>query len=67
MYTAVCDADCCVDNYQVGDATEKSGTYVLYPAATQVSDAECSHIEFPSKAMCTQLGSRLACADNFQL
>jgi len=76
-YTAVCDANCCVEKgrlsafqYHVGatgELIEKAATYVLYPTATTVSDGECSHIETSTKLMCTNMDDRKACADDFQL
>jgi hypothetical protein len=76
-YTAVCDANCCVDKGRLsafqyhtgpgGTLIEKAATYVLYPAAETVTQAECDHLETPSKFMCTNMDERLACADDFQL
>jgi hypothetical protein len=43
------------------------GHYVLYPQAARVGDLECAQIETPSKFMCTNMSSRMACADSFRL
>jgi hypothetical protein len=74
IMTAVCDANCCVErgrltifDLHVGADTIKVGHYVRYPWATTVSDGECEQIEQPTKLMCTNLGTRHACADHFQL
>jgi hypothetical protein len=72
--TALCDANCCVELGRMtvvevmlaGKAT-KVGHYVRVPPASAVSDAECKQIEQPFKAMCSNLASRLACADDFKL
>ena len=71
VYTALCDANCCVDLgrltvIEMPDRT-KLGHYVLYPVAARVGDLECAQIETPSKFMCTNMDARLACADRFQL
>ena len=41
-----------------------AATWVLGPSVTE---AECDHLEQSTKAMCTNLDDRLACADDFQL
>ena len=72
--TALCDSNCCVDlgrltvlTFPLGTTTAVLGHYVRYPWTTDVSTAECAQIELPTKVMCTQLVSRLACAGKFQL
>jgi hypothetical protein len=74
VMTATCDSNCCVElgrmmvvDLTLGGTTYKVGHYVRYPSGTMVSQAECTHIQQPLKAMCTNLASRLACADNFRL
>jgi hypothetical protein len=74
VMTAICDSNCCVDlgrltviDLPLGSGITKVGHYVRYPWADSVSSSECQTIEFPLKAMCTNLSSRLACADNFKL
>ena len=72
--TAVCDSNCCVElgrltvfEFPAGGVTFGLGHYVRYPWTNAVSAAECIQIEIVTKAMCTQLASRLACIYNFQL
>ncbi len=74
VMTAVCDSNCCVDagrftvfEFPVGNSTQKAAHYVLYPYASAVTTGECDVIQSALKFMCTNLGSRRACADNFQL
>ena len=74
VMTAVCDSNCCVEagrftvfEFPVGNTTQKAAHYVLYPYASTVSTAECDVIRSPLKFMCTNLGGRRACANNFQL
>ena len=55
------------DDALFGGTVYKVGHYVRYPSGTAVSAAECMHIKQPIKAMCTNLSTRLACADNFRL
>ena len=71
---AICDSNCCVDlgrltllDFPAASATARVGHYVRYPWTTVVSAAECQQIEIPTKAMCTLLSSRKACAADFQL
>ncbi len=73
-YTATCDANCCVEKgrltvltFPLTEGDVMVGTYVLYPDAAPVTEAECDHIQGGAKLMCTQLSSRKACADDFQL
>ena len=69
IMTAVCDSACCVKRgrltpfmFEVGGGESVlAGHYVRHPWSDVVTDAECDHIRFPTKAMCTQLASRLAC------
>ena len=74
VMTAVCDSNCCVDagrftvfEFPLGNSTQKAAHYVLYPYASAVTAGECDVIQSALKFMCTNLGSRRACADNFQL
>ena len=74
IMTAVCDANCCVDlgrltvfELAVAGGSIVAGHYALYPWAEVVSVPECDQIEQPLKLMCVNMGSRKACADNFQL
>ena len=74
VMTGVCDANCCVQagrftvfDFPVGGETQKAAHYALYPYASAVTPAECEVVKSPLKFMCTNLGSRRACADNFQL
>src|SRR6185436_9143123 len=74
VMTTLCDSNCCVElgrltilDFALPSGTRKAGHYVRYPWAAAVSDAECAQIESPLKGMCTNLGSRLACAGNVQL
>jgi hypothetical protein len=71
IFTALCDSNCCVDLgrltvVELPDQT-RVGHYVLYPAAARVGVSECAQIQSPGKFMCTNMASRLACADDFQL
>ena len=71
VFTALCDSNCCVDLgrltvVELPDET-RVGHYVLYPAAGRVAPAECTQISQAGKFMCTNMASRLACADDFQL
>jgi hypothetical protein len=70
--TAVCDSNCCVDLgrltiVELPPSGVKLGHYALYPEGQQVAPAECYWIEQPFKLMCTNLSTRKACKDNFQL
>ena len=74
LYTAVCDANCCVAlgrllvwNFPLEGEDVPLGHYELAPPAVQVSAAECDHLTTPSKFMCFALPDRRACADDFQL
>ncbi len=74
VLTATCDSNCCVDlgrltvfDFPFDGGTVKAGHYALYPLGTEVSAAECAHIEEPSKLMCIALAGRLACKDAFKL
>jgi len=74
VLTGVCDSNCCVDlgrlsvfDFPVASGRVSVGHYVRFPWAKPVSEAECTHIEIPSKFMCTNLEQRRACKDNFQL
>jgi len=68
IMTAVCDSACCVKQgrltpfiFDVGGDEMLLGHYVRHPWSDMVSEAECDHIRFPTRAMCTQLDSRTAC------
>lgn len=73
VYSAVSDANCCVKlgrlsawDFPIGGGEAALlGHYALYPWAETVTDAECEHIE--GLFMSTNLSSRRACADDFQL
>ena len=73
VMTAVSDSNCCVDlgrlsvfEFPIGSGESALvGHYALYPAAEQVTAAECDRIA--GKGMSIMLDSRLACADDFQL
>lgn len=74
ILSATCDSNCCVDlgrltalQFDVAGTTIKAGHYALFPYAQAVSAAECTAIKFPSKVMCSNLGSRLACAGNIKV
>jgi hypothetical protein len=74
IMTATCDSNCCVDlgrltvlEFTLPSGTQKLGHYVRFPWAAAVSDTECNTIESPLKAMCTNLSSRKACANNLQI
>ena len=74
ILTAVCDANCCVGlgrltvvELTTGAGPVVAGHYALYPFAAPVTPAECEHIEVGTKFMCTNLATRKACADDFQL
>lgn len=76
VYTAICDSNCCVDLGRLtlfghkfdGQLVPTTlGHYVRYPVAAPVTEAECQHIEFATKAMCIKLADRKACKDDFQL
>lgn len=71
--TALCDCNCCVRKGRLslhafplgGDGgVAKAGHYVLYPFARPVTEAECDHLRFPLRFMCTQLDTRLYCQDS---
>jgi len=70
--TAVCDSNCCVDLgrltiVELPPSGVKIGHYALYPEGQEIAQAECDWIEQPFKFMCTNLSTRKACKDNFQL
>jgi hypothetical protein len=74
VLTGVCDSNCCVDlgrlsvfDFPVADGRFSVGHYVRRPWAEPISAAECTHIEIPTKFMCTNLAQRRSCKDNFQL
>lgn len=74
VLTATCDSNCCVDlgrltvfDFALDGGSVKVGHYARYPFATEVTAAECAHIEEPSKLMCIALAGRLACKDAFKL
>lgn len=74
MYTATCDANCCVDlgrltplAFPTATGTAKVGSYILTPPSLDVTAAECRQLERTTLFLCTQLDSRLACADDFGL
>ena len=74
LYTAVCDANCCVGlgrllvwDFPLDGEAVALGHYELSPPAVEVSAAECEHLTTPSKFMCFALPDRRACADDFQL
>jgi hypothetical protein len=72
--TAVCDSNCCVDlgrltvlDFPTLSSTARVGHYARLPWGGASSDAECTHIERTTKAMCSKLSSRLSCASDFKL
>jgi hypothetical protein len=74
VLTGLCDCNCCVDlgrltvvDLPIASGRVSVGHYVRHPWARQNTDEECTHIETPSKFMCTNLAQRRACKDNFQL
>jgi len=79
MMTALCDSNCCVGlgrftvaEFVVNDpdpftAGHKAGHYVLFPWAAEIAEEECDTITPITRAMCTNLASRRACVDDFQL
>lgn len=74
LYTALCDADCCVRlgrmsvlSFDLAGAATPAGHYVLTPPAEPVSDDECAHLGARTRFQCTQLDARRACAFDFQL
>lgn len=74
IMTATCDANCCVAlgrmtvvDFQTPSRTIRAGHYALVPPGAAVSGEECAQIERTTKAMCTNLKSRLACQDDFKL
>jgi hypothetical protein len=74
VLTGVCDSNCCVDlgrvsvfDFPVAGGRVSVGHYVRHPWAEPISTDECTHIQTPTKFMCTNLAQRRACKDNFQL
>ena len=74
ILSATCDSNCCVNlgrltalDFDVAGKSIKAGHYALFPYAQAVAAAECTAIKFPSKLMCSNLGTRLACAGNLQV
>lgn len=79
MMTAMCDSNCCVglgrfsvhefvvDEPDMFTAGHKAGHYVLFPWADPITTEECDTITLVTRAMCTNLASRRACEDDFQL
>lgn len=75
IYTGICDANCCVklgrltvlDFPLPGRMPVRAGHYVLDPFGSPITDAECAHIEPPTRALCINLAMRRACADDFML
>lgn len=72
--TGLCDSNCCVGlgrlsvfDFPVANGQVTAGHYVRFPWAKPVSAEECAHIATPSKFMCTNLETRRACKDDFQL
>lgn len=70
LYSAVCDANCCVRagrlttwSYPVQGGVRKAASYVLTPPGTVVSDEECTHLTQPTKVLCVNLATRLTCAE----
>lgn len=74
VLTGVCDSNCCVDlgrlsvfDVPVASGRVSIGHYVRFPWAIPITADECTQIQIPSKFMCTNLSTRRACKDNFQL
>jgi hypothetical protein len=74
VYTAVCDANCCVKlgrlwtfEFSVDDEPFLAATYELFPGPQPVTESECDTSTLPMSLMCLNLDSRRACADDFQL
>ncbi|MBI3072754.1 MAG: YdcF family protein [Deltaproteobacteria bacterium] len=78
FYNALCDSNCCVKKGRLtvagfptdGAAGKKLawvGNYVRYPAAANVSKAECAAIQKPTKFMCVKLAERASCAGRLAL
>lgn len=74
VLTGVCDSNCCVNlgrlsvfDVPVAGGNVSVGHYVRYPWAEPITEEQCTHIQTPTKFMCTNLAQRLACQDNFQL
>lgn len=72
--TAVCDSNCCVNlgrltvvDFPVKNGRVTAGHYVRFPWAPAISAEECTHIETPTKFMCTNLDTRRACKSHFML
>jgi hypothetical protein len=75
MLTTLCDANCCVEEGRLtvyefplsGGAKVLAGHYALYPYTPAVAAAECAQLETPTKFMCVNLASRLACKGRVDL
>jgi hypothetical protein len=73
VYTALCDANCCVElgrltlwSFDVGrNGRVNAGHYALSPPGPGVTEAECAHLS--DLLLCTNLDDRLACRDDFRL
>ena len=73
LYSAVCDANCCVKlgwlwtfAFDIGGETEKASYYQLSPDSDPWVET-CETETLPLLVMCINLSSRRACADDFQL
>lgn len=74
LLTGLCDSNCCVDlgrlsvfDFPIANGRVTAGHYVRHPWANPISSAECTHIETPTKFMCTNLAQRRACKETFRL
>lgn len=73
VYTALCDANCCVElgrltlwSFDVGrNGRVNAGHYALSPPGPGVTEVECDHLS--DLLLCSNLDDRLACRDDFQL
>ncbi|HRE88895.1 MAG TPA: YdcF family protein [Myxococcota bacterium] len=73
VYTALCDANCCVElgrltlwSFDVGrNGRVNAGHYALTPPGLGATEAECRHLS--DLLLCTNLDDRLACRDDFRL
>lgn len=73
VYTALCDANCCVElgrltlwSFDVGrNGRVNAGHYALSPPGPGVTEAECGHLS--DLLLCSNLDDRLACRDDFRL
>ena len=74
LMTGLCDSNCCVDlgrlsvfDFAIASGRVTAGHYVRHPWANPIEAAECTHIQMPSKFLCTNLAQRRACKDDFKL